>query len=106
MKNLLSRHRIKVLILCDIILVNLAFLLAFYLRFMEDGMPFHYVTSSISLLAISTVIYLTSFYVFKLYNRIWSYASTGELLSIIYAVTIGTMGTIGADRKSVVWERV
>jgi FlaA1/EpsC-like NDP-sugar epimerase len=37
---------------------------------------------------------LAVFYVFGLYKRLWQYASTGELLSILFAVTVGTAGTI------------
>lgn len=89
--------RITILIICDALLVNLGFLVAFYLRFIEEGFPFYYYQNSPYVFILATVIYLVSFYVFRLYNRVWSYASTGELLAVIYSVSVGAMGVIAVS---------
>ncbi len=83
------RGRAVSLMLVDIILVNLATLASFYLRF-AGNIPEDYVLIFNHTAAASTVVFVGSFYFFGLYKRIWQYASIGELLSITYAVTLGT----------------
>jgi len=92
-----AKWRNVILIIFDAVLVNLSFILAFYLRFLEEGFPVQYFTSFYRILILSTVIYLACFYISKLYNRVWSYASTGELLSVIYAVSSGAVLTIATS---------
>lgn len=89
--------RIVILVICDALLVNLGFLTAFYLRFFEERFPWHYYKDSFHVFVLATLVYLLSFYVFRLYNRVWSYASTGELLAVANAVTVGALGTIAAS---------
>src|SRR5690554_1249020 len=82
--------RLMVLGLIDIVLINIAFYGALYLRF--DGViPANYLESYKTLVVIFTVIMLVSFYFLGLYNRLWQYASIGELFSVILAVTLGTI---------------
>ncbi|TGE33834.1 nucleoside-diphosphate sugar epimerase/dehydratase [Desulfosporosinus sp. Sb-LF] len=87
------RKRILILMLIDVMLINLAAFGSFYLRF-EGGIPLEYYQTYYHTAVASTILYITVFYVFGLYNRLWQYASTGELVSIIYAVTVGTGGTV------------
>lgn len=89
--------RVVFLLLIDALLINAAFIMAFSLRFFESALPVQRYLSSAGMLVFATIIHLASFYIFKLYHRVWSYASTGELLAVIYAVTAGTLGTIGAS---------
>jgi len=89
----LFRKRTLVLMLIDAMLINLAAFGSFYLRF-EGGIPLDYYQTYYHTAVGGTILYLAVFYVFGLYNRLWQYASTGELLSIIYAVTVGTGGTV------------
>jgi len=79
--------------LIDAMLINLAAFGSFYLRF-EEGIPLDYYQTYYHTAIGGTILYLAVFYVFGLYNRLWQYASTGELLSIVYAVTVGTGGTV------------
>lgn len=79
--------------LIDAMLINLAAFGSFYLRF-EGGIPLDYYQTYYHTAIAGTILYLTVFYVFGLYNRLWQYASTGELLSVLYAVTVGTGGTV------------
>jgi len=87
------RKRTMILMLIDAMLINLAAFGSFYLRF-EGGIPLDYYQIYYHTAIGGTILYLVVFYVFGLYNRLWQYASTGELLSIIYAVTVGTGGTV------------
>jgi len=92
-----TKWRLIILVVLDIFLINLAFLIAFFLRFFDQGgIPVEYYQASANIFLPATVIYLTSFYIFKLYKRAWSYASTGELLAVINAVTVGALATITA----------
>ncbi|HEY8911043.1 MAG TPA: nucleoside-diphosphate sugar epimerase/dehydratase, partial [Desulfosporosinus sp.] len=89
---MLFRKRTVILMLIDAMLINLAAFGSFYLRFTgniksEDYQIYYHTAIT------ATILYIAVFYVFGLYNRLWQYASTGELLSIVYAVTVGTGGT-------------
>lgn len=92
---MLFRKRTLILMLIDAMLINLAAFGSFYLRF-EEGIPLDYYQTYYQTAIGGTILYLAVFYVFGLYNRLWQYASTGELLSIIYAVSVGTGGTVAA----------
>lgn len=84
------RKRAIALIIIDAGLINLALLAALWLRF-DASIPEQYVEACKSLAPFFTVIYLVCFYVFGLYRRLWQYASLGELLSIVYSVSLGTI---------------
>ena len=75
--------------LIDAVLVNLAAFGSFYLRF-EGNIPQEYFLTYYHTAWAGTLIYLVIFSLFGLYNRLWQYASISELLSILYAVTVGT----------------
>ncbi|MFZ3132295.1 MAG: polysaccharide biosynthesis protein, partial [Desulfosporosinus sp.] len=92
---MLFRKRTWLLMLIDAMLINLAAFGSFYLRFVGDIKLEDYQIYNHTAIA-ATIIYIAVFYVFGLYNRLWQYASTGELLSIVYAVTVGTGGTAAA----------
>lgn len=69
----------------DIISVILAAFISIYLRFDSDKIPTNYLSLLISYMPLTVVIYLISFYLFKLYGRIWRYASATELIAIVMA---------------------
>ncbi len=87
------RKQTLLLMLVDACLINLAAFGSFYLRF-EGNIPMEYYLTYYHTALWSTILYLVIFYIFGLYNRLWQYASTGEMLSIIYAVTVGTGCTV------------
>ena len=92
---MLFRKRTLFLMLIDAMLINLAAFGSFYLRFeVVGGIPPDYYQTYYHTAVAATIVYIIVFYVFGLYNRLWQYASTGELLSIIYAVSVGTGGTV------------
>lgn len=81
----------------DAVLINLAAFLSFYIRFAVDGdgtIPEEYLLTLTHSAWTATLIYLSVFYIFGLYNKLWQYASIGELISIIFAVTVAAAGTI------------
>lgn len=83
----------------DAVLVNLAAFLSFYIRFGFEGegiIPTQYHSTLIHSFWTATLIYLGVFFLFGLYNKLWQYASIGEMLSIVFAVTVGTIGTVAA----------
>ncbi|WP_243120736.1 nucleoside-diphosphate sugar epimerase/dehydratase [Pelotomaculum sp. FP] len=75
-------------------MINLAMAIPFVLRFYENDGVSQYLRSYISLAPWITITFIAIFYVFKLYNRIWAYASTGELFAVIQAVTLGSLAAI------------
>lgn len=92
---MLWRKRTLLLMVIDAVLVNLAAFLSFYIRF-EGTIPEEYIWTLTHSAWTATVIYLAVFYVFGLYKKLWQYASTGELVSIVFAATVGTAGTVAA----------
>ncbi|OPY63593.1 MAG: UDP-N-acetyl-alpha-D-glucosamine C6 dehydratase [Pelotomaculum sp. PtaU1.Bin065] len=77
------------LIVLDIISINLALVLAFYLRF-DGAPPPGQFGGALGLAPMATVIYLVLFYFFRLYQRLWQYAGVSELLSIVLAALAGS----------------
>lgn len=84
------RLRTPVLMLCDTILINLAILIP-YSIFLNERLTSEHLDQYYILAAIATVVMLAVISFFKLYNRVWAYASTGELRAIIRAVTLGSV---------------
>jgi len=85
-----SQRRVYILVLLDVFLVNLALGLAMWLRF-EGAVPPKVIDGALRLAIPFTVVRISCFYAFGLYNRLWQYASTGEILSIVRAVTLGSL---------------
>lgn len=93
------RKRTLLMMAIDAVLVNLAAFLSFYIRFGFEGegiIPTQYHSTLIHSFWTATIIYLGVFFLFGLYNKLWQYASIGEMLSIVFAVTVGTIGTVAA----------
>lgn len=82
--------RILILMALDVILVNAALLLALLLRF-DGAVPHEFMVSCLQLAPVFTLVRLACFWAFGLYHRLWQYASVGELVNIVYAVTLGTL---------------
>lgn len=80
-----------ILILLDIILVMAALYVAAWLRF-DGQIPRSYLDALLDLLPVFAVIYISSFYLFRMYHRMWEYASISELLIIVTASTIASLG--------------
>lgn len=89
----LGKYRKFILILIDGLLVNISYLLAMYFRY-DYG---NFLSSTIEykkVAIITTIIYLISFYLFKLYGSIWNYASIDEFMLVIGACITGNLLSI------------
>lgn len=79
--------------LIDAGLIVLAGLAGIMLRF--DGIPHYKYWSSFSMFFLFTVFFsLVVMYKYKIYHRMWSYASIGELLSIIKCASISSTAVV------------
>lgn len=72
----------------DCILVNAAFWLGVVIRY-GGQIPLEIFDAYFMLVWPFTLIWIGTFYVFKLYHKMWEYASIGELLNLIKAVSVG-----------------
>lgn len=79
--------RKPLLIGLDVVIVGVAVCASYGLHSMEGTFPSMFKQWMIYMLAAS-VIHTATMQAFKLYNRIWQYASIGELLSIVKAVAV------------------
>lgn len=70
----------------DALTVNLSVYLTLLLRF-EGNIPVEYVQHSLHLSPLFTFVTLAFMFGLKLYDRIWQYASLGEMMAILRAVT-------------------
>ena len=90
----LGKYRKFILILIDTILVNLSYVLAIYFRY-EYSTFLELIKDYEKIAVIFTAIYLISFYLIKLYESIWNYASIDEFILVIGAcITGGIASTI------------
>jgi len=82
------------LFLCTIDIISAIFagIVSVYLRF--DGMPAQYISMLIAQLPAFVVVMIGSLYLYRLYSRIWRYAGSRELLSIVCAVFSGTVAWV------------
>ena len=92
MEFITSKQRLAILLIIDSIIVTLSVFLGYYILkpFFEDY--------SIKLLLLSSIVLLISHHVyaqlFDLYHRAWEYASVGELILIVKAVTGSILTTV------------
>ncbi len=79
-------YRLIALLIIDAVMVNTALYISLLLRF-EGSVPDQFIVAALYLLPWWTFIVLASMCFFKLYNRMWQYASLGELGGVIKAVS-------------------
>lgn len=78
------------LVVGDVFIVSIVPFLALYLRF--DGVPEEkYYTELMSFIPAIVLVRLAIFYLFRLYHRLWRYASIHELVVIVGAVTASSV---------------
>jgi len=85
----LKASRKYILMLIDFILINLAYILAFCFRF-NFAVPQHEIVKFWHNAIIITLIYIVTFYLFKLYKSLWNYASNDEFLLAVAACITGS----------------
>src|SRR5665647_2068723 len=79
-------QRILFMMTVDTLLIIVAVYCAMLLRF-DGEIPSEYLHSMIGLMPFIIVLNLGFLLAFRLYGRVWEYASWGELFSIVKAVT-------------------
>lgn len=89
--NLLYRR--ASLIIYDIAAVALTSFLAIAMRyeFVLMDIPKHFMTPIIRFLPINIILTLVIFYIFRLYNSLWAFASETELQNLVSACVISTI---------------
>ncbi|MBZ2175128.1 polysaccharide biosynthesis protein [Schnuerera sp. xch1] len=85
--------KVILLLIFDVVLINLSYLLALYLRF-ERNIELRYLETYISNAILLTMIKLAVFHYFKLYKSIWKYASIDELINITAACIVANAGAL------------
>jgi len=85
-----TAFRYLVSIVADVFLVSLAFLVALLLRF-EAEIPRSYWANLLIFTFPIAMVYVASNYFFGLYNRLWRYASSQEVISILGSVAVSTL---------------
>ncbi|WP_139906070.1 polysaccharide biosynthesis protein [Clostridium thermarum] len=90
----LSNCRIAALLILDTFLINASYALTLYFRFSSD-IPPEYIEIYLKNIVVINIIYLTVFYLFKLYKSLWIYAGIDEfLLSIGGCIAASTLVTL------------
>lgn len=95
--KVLGKWKKPILILSDAVLINLAYILAFYFRYNYTNFMF-YSNSYKEMALIVSVIYIACFYFFKLYESLWSYASIDEFMLVIGGCLTSNLATIAFVR--------
>jgi FlaA1/EpsC-like NDP-sugar epimerase len=83
--------RNRFLLFGDVILIAISILVAFQLRLEFNEVFLIYSRSVLWMIGISIVIRPIVYYFFRIYRRMWIYASTRELKSITLAVTVASV---------------
>ena len=88
--------RIIALMFIDAVFIALALILALVLRFEGDlsGQYVQYVNNAIYLLPYYIILTIAFMHIFRLYHRMWQYASIGELYGILKATTSSSVLTV------------
>ena len=77
----------------DIVLVGLAFLVAFFLRF-EFSIPSEYYNLIVTFIGPIVISKVLIFYLTGLYKRIWRYSSIRDFINIIWSCLLGSLVVI------------
>jgi FlaA1/EpsC-like NDP-sugar epimerase len=79
-------------VVADVLLVALAFYLAFQLRFLDDpgGMPHRYDVLFVQAVGFVVLGKIAVFWAFGLYQKWWRYVSGGDFMTIVRAVAVAS----------------
>jgi FlaA1/EpsC-like NDP-sugar epimerase len=86
--------RIPILMAVDAFLILTALTLAYFARFQDAAISAQYWDAYVDLIILYVIVFPAVFYAFRMYHRIWEYASLKELVVILQGVTIGTLVVI------------
>ena len=91
-------YRIILFILVDVLIITLSGPLAIYIRYTGyfASRAIEFIENIFRYLPVNLVITITIFYLFRLYQGIWKYASASDLVNIIFACLLSTISqTVG-----------
>jgi FlaA1/EpsC-like NDP-sugar epimerase len=77
----------------DLLIIPVAWLAAYWLRFNLDGIPPEFLRSALSMLPLALVAQGGLFWYFGLYRGVWRFASVPDLVRIVQAVLAGVIVT-------------
>lgn len=89
---MIQRLKSSILVIIDTLIFVITPCIALNIRF-EGAVPGKYYNILFDYLPFMLVVWIATFFVFGLYNRLWRYASINELLAIAGAVTVGSLIT-------------
>jgi FlaA1/EpsC-like NDP-sugar epimerase len=87
-KEMQKSLRTTLLVICDAILIPIAYYISIFIRFegqLNGNVEESFITFFLPLILIKMIAYA----IFGLYNSLWKYAGTNELIQVIYAAIIG-----------------
>jgi FlaA1/EpsC-like NDP-sugar epimerase len=97
MKRMRTRLRSRYTVfLYDVLMIPVAWLGAFFLRFNLEAIPAEYLWLPLRYLPIVMIVQGSLFWYFGLYRGAWRFASMPDLLRIVKAVVVGAILTAGA----------
>lgn len=82
------RSRMLVLLVVDICIIWVAIATSYLFRF-DGNIPPHYMSQMLVFAFVTTVICGVSLAFFRMYRRMWQYASIGEIVELVKAIVIG-----------------
>lgn len=88
--NLIRKWGLAIIIASDLLCSAVAYWLSYLLRFNFD-IPEQYFEKYVESLPVLLLVRFVCFYVFRLYEGVWRYASMNDLLRILKAITIGSV---------------
>lgn len=85
--------RRTLLFIFDVLAINVASYLALLTRFefKFSDIPLRYINAVYDYMLINVICTIIIFYIFKLYNSLWKYASVNELFNVVIACTLSSM---------------
>ena len=84
--------RNRFVLVADVILIAFSIFLAYIIRLELFAVFDNYWASMLWMIGISLLIKIPTYYFFGLYRRVWAYASISELKTIIFSVTLTSIG--------------
>lgn len=80
-----------IIIIIDLILLTLAIYLSLKIRFDFEDIPMRYITIFKQTIILNILIHFSVFWLFKLYNTLWSFFSVEEVLRLSGVVVVATI---------------
>lgn len=81
------KSRLALLILLDSLIVSIAIFIAFWIVYPYSTTPYDYFIIGITAASLLIFHHIYAL-IYSLYNKVWAYASVGELVAIVKAVTL------------------